>query len=106
MYVEISKQPWGGGGGALNYVDLGKLVGSFGFNGLLRQYFSLNRIKEREIEERNDRREKNVQTTPTAPTVSTVAPCLTLFQISKSPGTGSLPSTIAQPEQYIDCIYI
>ena len=48
-------------------------VGCFGFNGPLRQYFSLYRTvsqrerereRERKKEERNDRRKKNVQTTP------------------------------------------
>ena len=36
---------------------VGRLVGCFGFNGLLRQYFSLYRAvsKEREKEERKDR---------------------------------------------------
>ena len=35
---------------------------------------------------------------PPAPTASTVGPCPTLLQISRTPGTGSLPSTIAPPD--------
>ena len=36
---------------------VGWMVGCFGFNGPLRQYFSLYRTGEREKEERKDRRE-------------------------------------------------
>ena len=65
--------------------SIGWLVGCFGFNGPLRQYFSLYRaVSHRE----GDRREridesKNVQTTPTAPTASTVGPCPTVIQFSR-----------------------
>ena len=34
---------------------------------------------------------------PPAPTASAVGPCPTLIQISRTPGTGGLSSTIAPP---------
>ena len=40
---------------------------------------------------------------PTAPTASTVGPCPTVNQIVGRPGTGSLPSTIAQPDHPRTC---
>ena len=51
----------------LQWLEHGWLLGCFGLNGPLRQYYSLNRaVSQREGErKRNDRREKNVQTTPT-----------------------------------------
>ena len=36
---------------------------------------------------------------PPAPTASAVGPCPTVIQIVGRPGTGSLPSTIALPDQ-------
>ena len=78
------------------------MVGCFGLNGPLRQYFSLYRAvshREREKEERNDRREKKCPNQPPpAPTASAVGPCPTLIQIVGRPGTGSLSSTIAPPD--------
>ena len=35
---------------------------------------------------------------PPAPTASTIGPCPTIIQISRTPGTGSLPSTFALPD--------
>ena len=61
------------------------LVGCFGFNGPLRQYFSLYRaVSKREGE--------------IVPTASAVGPCPTVIQIVGRLGTGSLPSTIAPPD--------
>ena len=51
------------------------------------------RKKRETIDER-----KNVQATPIAPTASTVGPCPTIIQFSRTPGTGSVPSTIALPD--------
>ena len=73
------------------------LVGCFGFNGPLRQYFSLYRAvsqREGEREERIDE-SKNVQTTPTRTYCKRNRP---LIKIVGRPGTGSLPSTIAPPD--------
>ena len=79
----------------------GWLVGCFGSNGPLRQYFSLYPAvsqKEGEIGERIDE-SKNVQKkNPPAPAASAVGPCPTVIQIVGRPGTGSLPSTIAPPD--------
>ena len=76
------------------------LVGCLGFNGPLRQYFSLYRAVSQEEGERGERidESKNVQTTPPAPTASTIGPCPTVIKIVGRPGTGSLPSTIAPPD--------
>ena len=90
------------------------LVGCFGFNGPLRQYFSLYRAisqREGEREEKRIDESKNVQTTPPAPTTSAVGPCPTAIQIVGRPGTGSLPSTIAPPDHPPDyctsqCLFI
>ena len=84
----------------------GWLVGCFGLNGPLRQYFSLYRAvsqREGEREEKRIGESKNVQTTPPpppppAPTTSAVGPCPTAIQIVGRPGTVSLPSTIAPPD--------
>ena len=67
------------------------LVGCFGFNGPLRQYFSLYRAVSQREGEREERiyESKNVQTTP-APTASAVGPCPTVIKIVGRPGTGSL----------------
>ena len=71
------------------------LVGCFGLNGPLRQYFSLYRAvsqrgrrKREHIEER-----KNVQTSPPAPTASAIDPCPTIGR----PGTESLPAPSHHP---------
>ena len=88
----------------LNYpksATMGWLVGCFGFNGPLRQYFSLYRaISQREGErgEKGYRRVKMSKQPPPAPTASAVGPCPTVIQIVGRPGTGSLPSTIAPPD--------
>ena len=76
------------------------LVGCIGFNGPLRQYFSLYRAVSQREGERRERidESKNVQTTPPAPTASAIGPCPTVIQIVGRPGTGSLPSTIAPPD--------
>ena len=78
----------------------GWLVGCCGFNGPLRQYFSLYQaISQREGDGRERIDEsKNVQTTPPAPTASAIGPCPTVIKIVGRPGTGSLPSTIAPPD--------
>ena len=72
---------------------VGWLVGCFGFNDPLRQYFSLYRA----VSQREDK-SKNVQTTPLAPAASAVGPCPTVIQTVGRPGTGSLPSTFAPPD--------
>ena len=59
------------------------MVGCFGYNGPLRQYFSLYWAvsqRKREIRERIDE-SKNVQTTPPAPTASAIGPCPTVIKI-------------------------
>ena len=75
------------------------LVGCFGFNGPLRQYFSLYRaVSQREGEREKIEKSKTVQTTPPAPTASAIGPCPTIIQIVGRPGTGSLPRTNAPPD--------
>ena len=77
-----------------------RLVGCFGFNGPLRQYFSLYRAvsqREGEREERIDE-SKNVQTTPTRTYCKCNRPLPYCIKIVGRPGTGSLPSTIAPPD--------
>ena len=77
---------------------VGWLVG-FGFNGPLRQYFSLYRaVSQREGEGERIDESKNVQTTSPAPTASAVGPCPTVVQIVGRPSTGSSPSNIAPPD--------
>ena len=49
---------------------------------------------------------KNVQTTLLAPTASAAGPCPTLIQISRTPGIGSLPRTIASPDHPNPCIIV
>ena len=53
--------------GSCQLLDVGWLVGCFGFNGPLRQYFSLYRAVSQREGERGERidESKNVQTTPT-----------------------------------------
>ena len=78
------------------------MVGCFGFNSPLKQYFSLYRAvsqREGEREEKREREESNnVQTTPPAPTASAIGPCPTIIQIVGRPGTGILLRTIAPPD--------
>ena len=77
------------------------LVGCFGFNGPLRQCFSLYRaVSQREGErgEKGYMRVKMSKQPPPAPSVSAVGPCPTVIQIVGRPGTGSLPSIIAPPD--------
>ena len=68
-------------------------LAGLGFNGHLRQYFSLYRAypKEREKEEMSKQ-------PPPEPTASAVGPCPTLIQNVGRHGTGSLSSTIAPPD--------
>ena len=64
------------------------LVGCFGFNGPLRQYFSLFRaVSQREGErgEIGQMREKMSNQPPPAPTASATGPCPTIIQISRTP---------------------
>ena len=66
----------------------GWLVGCFGFNGPLRQYFSLYRaVSQREGErgEKGQMREKMSKQPPPAPTASATGPCPTIIQISRTP---------------------
>ena len=80
---------------------VGWLVGCYGLNGPLRQYFSLYRAVSQREEERTEMgqmREKMSKQPPPAPTASAVGPCPTVIQIVGRPGTGSLPSTIAPPD--------
>ena len=80
---------------------VGWLVGCFGFNGPLRQYFSLYRAVSRREGERGEKGQMRVKMSkqpPPAPTASAVGPCPTEIQIVGRPGTGSLPSTIAPPD--------
>ena len=77
-----------------------RLVGCFGFNGPLRQYFSLYRAVSQREGERGERidESKNVQTTPTRTTCKCSRPLPYCNPIVERPGTGSLPSTIAPPD--------
>ena len=86
------------------FVQCSWLVGCFGFNGPLRQYFSLYRaVSQREGErgEKGQRRVKMSKQPPPAPTASAIGPCPTVVKIVGHPGTGSLPSTIAPPDHPI-----
>ena len=76
------------------------LVGCFGFNGPLRQYFSLYRAVSQREGERGERidESKNVQTTPTRTYCKRNRPLPYRIKIVGRPGTGSLPSTIAPPD--------
>ena len=80
--------------------QLGWLVGCFGFNGPLRQYFSLYQAvfqREGERGERTDERKISKPPSP-APIVSAIGPCPSVIKMVERPGTGSLPSTIALPD--------
>ena len=64
------------------------LVGCFGFNGPLRQYFSLYRaVSQREGErgEKGQMREKMSKQPQPAPAASATGPCPTIIQISRTP---------------------
>ena len=71
-----------------NSLSLGWLVGCFGFNGPLRQYFSLYRAvsqREGERKEKRQMREKMSKQPPPAPTASAIGPCPTIIQTSRTP---------------------
>ena len=77
------------------------LVGCFGFNGPLRQYFSLYRAVSQREGERGERidESKNVQTIPTRTYCKRNRPLpYCQIKIVGRPGTGSLPRTIAPPD--------
>ena len=70
------------------FAFFGWLVGCFGFNGLLRQYFSLYRaVSQRQGErgEKGQMREKMSKQPPPAPTASATGPCPTIIRISRTP---------------------
>ena len=82
-------------------ICLSWLVGCFGFNGPLRQYFSLYRAVSQREGERGEKGWMRIKTSkqpPPAPTASAVGPCPTVIQSVGRPGTGSLPSTFAPPD--------
>ena len=65
------------------------LVSCFGFNGPLRQYFSLYRAvsqRVRKKREKIDERKKCPNNPPPAPTASAIDPCPTIIQISRTLG--------------------
>ena len=78
------------------------LVGCFGINGPLRQYFSLYRAVPKGEGERKEKmidEIKNVQTTPYPhPPQAQQALALLSSKLVGRPGIGSLPSTIASPD--------
>ena len=76
----------------------GWLVGCFGFNGPLRQYFSLYQAVSQREGERGERidESKMSKPPPPAPTASVIGPCPTLIKIVGRPGTGKVPSTISK----------
>ena len=80
-------------------ITFGWLVGCLGFNGPLRQYFSLYRAVSQREGERRERidESKNVQTTATPTYCKRNRPLPYCNQNCRTPGTGSLPSTIAPP---------
>ena len=49
--------------------------------------------------ERIDESKKMSEQPPPAPTANAVGPCPTVIKIVGRPGTGSLPSTFAPPDQ-------
>ena len=70
--------------------------------GWLFGYFSLYQAVSQRVGERGEngyRRVKMSKQPSPALTASAVGPCPTLIQISKTPGTGSLPSTIAPSDR-------
>ena len=70
-------------------MKIGWLAGCFGFNGPLRQYFSLYRAspKEREKEEKVQMRVKMSKPPPPAPTASAIGPYPTVIKTVGRPGT-------------------
>ena len=75
-------------------------VGCFGINGPLSQYFSLYRAvsqRRRKKREMTDERKK-VQTTPIRTYCKRSRPLPYSSKLVGRPGTGSLPSTIAPPD--------
>ena len=79
-----------------NALMIGWLVGWFGFNGPMRQYFSLYRaVSQREGERKETEENKNVQTTPTRTYCKRNRPLPYYIEVVGRPGTGSLPRTIA-----------
>ena len=75
--------------------------GWLGFNGPLRQYYSLYRVvsqRDGERDEKGFRRVKMSKQPPPAPTAGAIGPCPTIIQIVGRPGTVSLPRTIAPPD--------
>ena len=80
---------------------VGLLVGCFGFNGPLRQYFSLYWAVSQREEERKEkeRREKKCPNNPHPHLLQAQkALALLLSKLVGRPGTGSLPRTIAPPD--------
>ena len=70
----------------------------FSLIGPLRQYFSLYRaVSQREGERKMIDERKNVKKN-TAPTASAIDSCPSIIKISRKPGTGILPSTVAPPD--------
>ena len=85
------------------------LVGCFGLNGPLRQYFSLYRAvsqREGERKEKRQMREKMSKQPPPAPTASAIGPCPTIIQTSRTPRhwkfTQHLRSTRPPPSEEED----
>ena len=77
------------------------LVGCFGFNGPLRQYFSLYRAVSQRDGKRGEKRideSKKIQTTPTCTYYKRSRPLPYVIQTVGRPGTGSLPSIITPPD--------
>ena len=69
---------------------VGWFVGCLGFNGPLRQYFSLYRAVSQREGERGEKmidESKMSKQPPTAPTTSAVGPCPTVIEIVGRPGT-------------------
>ena len=79
---------------------VGWLISCFGFNGPLRQYFSLYRAASQREGERGEKIAESQMSKqpPPAPTASATGPCPTIIQIVGRPGTGSLPRTFAPPD--------
>ena len=67
--------------------SVGWLVGCFGFNDPLRQYFSLYRAVSQRGRKKGDKtdREKMSKQPPLAPTASAIGPCPSIIQISRTP---------------------
>ena len=65
------------------------LVGCLGYNGPLRQYFSLYRAVSQREGEREGKGQMRVKMPPPAPTTNAVGPCPTITQIVGRPSSGS-----------------